>query len=148
LNSIVLVTPRLVFAMAADGHLPRSFSVVHPRFRTPYVAILISAAAMVGLTVTGSFVTLAAISTIIRLLTYAATCAALLRFRRDPSATRAAFVAPFGRFAAVAALVLSAWLLSSSSRSDAWTTAIAGAVGLPLFYLFGARRRSDGRAPG
>ena len=140
LNSIVLVTPRLVFAMAADGHLPRSFSAVHQRFRTPYVAILISAVAMVGLTVTGSFVTLAAISTIIRLLTYAATCAALLRFRRDPSAPRAAFLAPFGRFAAVAALVLSAWLLSSSSRSDAWMTAIAGAVGLPLFYVFGARR--------
>ena len=146
LNSIVLVTPRLVFAMAADGHLPRVFSIVHHRFRTPHVAILVSAAAMIGLTVSGSFVTLAAISTIIRLLTYAATCAALLRFRRGPNAPRAAFIAPFGRFAAVAALVLSAWLLSSSSRSDAWMTVIAGAVGLPLFYVFSARHRAQARA--
>jgi len=148
LNSIVLVTPRLVFAMAADGHLPRIFGDVHPRFRTPYVAILVSSVVMVGLTLSGSFVTLAAISTIIRLLTYAATCAALLRFRRQPNAPPAAFVAPFGRFAAVAALVLSAWLLSSSTRSDAWLTAIAAAAGLPLFYVFGARHRSQAPAPG
>jgi amino acid transporter len=98
--------------------------------------------------VSGSFVTLAAISTIIRLLTYAATCAALLRFRRQPNAPRAVFVAPFGRFAAVAALVLSAWLLSSSTRADAWLTAIAAAAGLPLFYIFGARHRPRAAAPG
>ena len=141
LNSIVLVTPRLVFAMAADGHLPRVFGVVHSRFRTPHVAILVSAVVMVGLTLSGSFATLAAISTIIRLLTYAATCAALLQLRRQPNAPRAVFTAPFGRLAATAALILSAWLLSNSARSDAWTTVIAGAVGLPLFLVLGARRQ-------
>ena len=141
LNSIVLVTPRLLFAMAADGHLPRVFGVVHSHFRTPHVAILVSAVVMVALTLSGSFATLAAISTIIRLLTYAATCAALLQLRRQPNAPRAVFTAPFGRLAATAALVLSAWLLSNSARSDAWTTVIAAAVGLPLFFLLGARHQ-------
>ena len=148
LNSIVLVTPRLLFAMAAGGHLPRVFGVVHERFRTPHVASLMSAVVMVALTLSGSFATLAAISTIIRLLTYAATCAALLQFRRQPNAPPAAFLAPFGRFAATAALILSAWLLSNSTRSDAWTTVIAGAVGLPLFFVFGAGRRRGNGGPG
>ena len=140
LNSIVLVTPRLLFAMAADGHLPRPFGKVHPRFRTPHVAILASAVVKLALALSGSFATLAAVSTIIRLLAYAATCFALLKFRRQPKAPPAMFMAPFGRLAAIAALVLSAWLLSNTSRSDAWTTVIAGAVGLPLFFLSGARR--------
>ena len=146
LNSIVLVTPRLLFAMAEDGRLPGVFGVVHSRFRTPHVAILVSAVVMVALTLSGSFATLAAISTIIRLLTYAATCAALLQLRRQSNAPAAAFVAPFGRVAATAALILSAWLLSNSARSDAWTTVIAGVAGLPLFYVFGARRRPGQRA--
>jgi len=80
---------------------------------------------------------LAAISVIIRLLTYIATCGALLQFRRQRNAP---FAAPFGRLAATAALVLSVWLLSNSSRSDAWTTAIAAAAGLVLFYLYAALR--------
>ena len=146
LNSIVLVTPRLLFAMAEDGRLPGVFGVVHSRFRTPHVAILVSAVVMVALTLSGSFATLAAISTIIRLLTYAATCAALLQLRRQSNAPSAAFIAPFGRVAATAALILSAWLLSNSARSDAWTTVIAGVAGLPLFYVFGARRRPGQRA--
>jgi amino acid transporter len=141
LNSIVFVTPRLLFAMAADGHLPRVFGVVHSRFRTPHVAILVSTVVMVALTLSGSFATLAAISTIIRLLTYAATCAALLKFRRQPNAPPAIFMAPFGRLAAIAALILSAWLLSNATRSDAWTTVIAGAVGLPLFFASSGRHR-------
>lgn len=135
LNSIALVTPRLLFAMAEDGHLPRAFGAVHPRFRTPHVAILVSSVVMIALTVSGSFATLAAISTIIRLLTYAATCGALLQLRRQPNAPPAAFTAPFGGLAATAALILSVWLLSNSARSDAWTTAIAGAVGLLLFFF-------------
>jgi amino acid transporter len=141
LNSIALVTPRLLFAMAEDHYLPRAFGAVHSRFRTPHVAILVSSVVMLALTLTGSFVKLAAISTIIRLITYGATCAALLRLRRQPNAPPAAFVAPFGRFAAVAALVLSVWLLSNSTRSDALTTVVAGAAGLLLFFAYGASRR-------
>jgi amino acid transporter len=143
LNSIVLVTPRLLFAMAEDGYLPRAFGGIHPRFRTPHVAILISSVVMVALTLSGSFGTLAAISTIIRLLTYGATCAALVQLRRRRDAPPAAFTAPFGRVAATAALVLSVWLLSNSSRSDAWTTAIAGAAGLLVFFVYGARQRRE-----
>ena len=144
LNSIALVTPRLLFAMADDGYLPRAFGAIHARFRTPHVAILASSVVMVALTLSGSFVTLAAISTIIRLLTYAATCAALLRFRRQPNAPPAAFAAPLGGLAATAALVLSIWLLSNSSRSDALTTLIAGAVGLALFFVRATWQRRRG----
>jgi amino acid transporter len=140
LNSIALVSPRLLFAMAADGHLPRSIGAVHPRFRTPHVAIILSSIVMFALMLSGSFVALASISVVIRLLTYAATCAALLRLRWQPNAARPAFVAPFGQFAAVAAIGLSVWLLSNSTRSDAWMTAVAGVVGLAFYFIFRVRR--------
>ena len=141
LNSIALVTPRLLFAMAADGHLPRVIGAVHPRFRTPHVAVVVSSIVMFALTLSGSFVALASISVVIRLLTYAATCAALLRLRRQPGAARPVFVAPLGQFAAVAALALSVWLLSNSARSDALMTVLAGAVGLAFYFIFRIRRR-------
>jgi APA family basic amino acid/polyamine antiporter len=141
LNSIALVTPRLLFAMADDGHLPRFIGAVHPRFRTPHVAIVMSSIVMFALTLSGSFVALASISVVIRLLTYAATCAALLRLRWRPGATHPEFVAPFGRFAAVSAIALSVWLLSNSTRSDASMTVIAGAVGLVFYFAFRIRRR-------
>src|SRR5262252_1336704 len=44
LNSNMLVAPRILFAMAEQGQLPRPLAATHRRFRTPHIAILISAA--------------------------------------------------------------------------------------------------------
>lgn len=42
LNSTVLATTRMPFAMAEDGFLPRTLTRLHPRFGTPAVSIIVS----------------------------------------------------------------------------------------------------------
>ena len=49
-NAIVLAAPRLLFAMAEQGQLPAMISLIHRRFHTPHVALFISAAGMLVLT--------------------------------------------------------------------------------------------------
>jgi len=44
LNSTVLTTTRMPFTLAEDGYLPPFLTHTHPRYRTPWIAILISAA--------------------------------------------------------------------------------------------------------
>jgi amino acid transporter len=44
LNSTVLTTTRMPFALAEDGYLPQFLTRKHPRYGTPWIAILISAA--------------------------------------------------------------------------------------------------------
>jgi amino acid transporter len=41
-NATVLTTTRMPFAMAEDGYLPPALTKVHPRYGTPWIAILIS----------------------------------------------------------------------------------------------------------
>ena len=55
LPAMLLGVSRLMFAWAEDGIFPRTIAVVHPRFRTPYVAILASAS-MATLGIVGSHV--------------------------------------------------------------------------------------------
>ncbi|MFZ0762080.1 MAG: APC family permease, partial [Candidatus Sulfotelmatobacter sp.] len=43
LNSTVLTTTRMPFAMAEDGYLPQIFTRKHPRYGTPWLAIVVSA---------------------------------------------------------------------------------------------------------
>ena len=43
LNGNLLVGPRLLYAMGEDGLAPRSLGAVHPRYRTPAIAILVMA---------------------------------------------------------------------------------------------------------
>jgi amino acid transporter len=135
LNTISLVSPRLLFAMADDGYLPRALRTVHPRLRTPHVAIIASAAIMLGFTLQGSFVKSAAISTIIRLVTYAATCAAMWRLRRDATSPRAPFMVPGGTAVVAGALLLTAWALRQAKWNEALWTGGAVLVGAVLFAL-------------
>lgn len=44
LNSTILTSTRMPFALAEDGYLPPFLTAKHPRYGTPWIAILISAA--------------------------------------------------------------------------------------------------------
>lgn len=72
---------RNLFALAEQGDLPRWFGYVHPRYRTPSNAILVTSGVSLVLAITGSFVTMAAASAISRLLVYVVTCASTIRLR-------------------------------------------------------------------
>lgn len=144
LNSIVLVTPRLLFAMAEHRQLPSVFAATHPRFHTPWVAIVASSVVFLVLTVQGSFITALTISTVARLIAYAGTCIALPLIRRRSDAPPAGFRSPAGTAVAAAAVALCAWLVSSSSARDLVFTGVAVLVGW-LLYLAAARgKRADG----
>ena len=55
LNLVILVTPRVIQAMAADGAFLPRLAVLHPVYRTPAAALLLQAAWAIVLTVSGSF---------------------------------------------------------------------------------------------
>ena len=136
LNILVLSGSRVPFAMAEQQQLPSFIGSVHRRFATPYVAILITAAVMLLLTLNSSFVAALTISAIARLVTYGATCLSLPVFRRRSDAPPAAFGLHYGTVIAIMALLLAAWLLANSTWKEARAAAIAAAVGLLIYFSF------------
>ncbi len=140
LNVNILTTPRIPFAMSVERELPLALSKVHNRFRTPHIAILITAALMLALTLSSSLIYALTVSTIARLLAYAATCAALPKLRRKLTAPPAQFVLPGGTVISVTAVLLSLWLLFNSTLIEARDSAIAVAVGFLIYLLYRAYR--------
>jgi amino acid transporter len=135
LNVLVLAGSRIPFAIAEQRQLPALVSSIHRRFYTPYVAILCTAALMLLLTLRQSFVQALTISAIARLLTYAATCLALILLRRK-SASPPLFRLPGGVIVACLALALAGWLLAQSTFKEMLTTAIVAGVGLLIFMAY------------
>jgi amino acid transporter len=136
LNVIILSGSRLPFAMSERKELPTLLSLTHKRFRTPHIAILLTGAVVLTLTLWSTFSKQVNLSVIARLLSYGVTCAALLVFRWKGDARPALFKAPAGVAVAVAALVLAIWLLSNSNWLDARDSLIAGAIGLVIFFAY------------
>jgi amino acid transporter len=83
MGSDLLGTPRILFAFARDGRLPRVLGRVHPHTRAPHVAIVVYAVLAIGVSLTGSFAELAVLSTLTVAPIYIAGCAAAWRLSRN-----------------------------------------------------------------
>lgn len=126
---------RSLFALAEQGDLPRSLAWVHPRWRTPVPAILVTSVCALALALTGSFAALALASAVSRLLVYAGTAASVLALRRRG---RAPFTIPGGPIVPIAALAVCTLLVAGATVEQFRTGGIALAVGAVLYWL--ARR--------
>lgn len=143
LNANLLAGSRLPFAMAEQRQLPRVLSKTHDQYHTPHVSILLTAAIVLALTLSGSFIYALTLSTIARLLTYCVTCSALPILRLKREASPAGFRLPGGIVIPAFALVLAVWLLSNSSWREARDVTIAASLGL---LIYGANRFREGRS--
>lgn len=136
LNVNILTSPRILFAMSNRHELPRALSAVHKKFRTPHVAIIGTAALMMALTLSSSLIYALTVSTIARLLAYAATCIALPALRRKKDAPPAMVKIPGGIIISILAVLLSLWLLSNSTLTEARDSSIALAVGFLIYFAY------------
>ena len=129
---------RSVFALAENGDLPPVFARVHPVYRTPYVAIWFTTLVLVALALSGSFVFLAAVSAVARLVIYLSTCVATLWLRRPSAAgtvAPATFTVPLGPVIPVAASLISLSILAGATTQQLLSGVAALVVGAVLYAV-------------
>jgi basic amino acid/polyamine antiporter, APA family len=114
LTGFTLMMPRVLYSMATHGELPAVVARVHPRLRTPYIAIVANAVIALGMALYSSFAEAAAFAAIARLVVFAVTCAALVMLRRAQGPSTG-FRLPAGTMFAIAGTAFSIWLLSTRS---------------------------------
>ena len=136
LTSLLLVGPRILYAMALNRQMPEIFSRVHERFRTPHVAILFTTVLGIVIALSGTFTTLATLSAMARLMTYIGAAVALWVLRRR-QASPDTFRAPGGFVIPLLTVLLSLFLLSAATLTHWISGSLALLVGL-LLYLAGA----------
>jgi len=143
LNILVLSGSRIPFAMAEHKELPSLIGRLHPRFATPYAAILITSAVMLFMTLKSSFVAALTISAIARLVTYAATCVALPVLRRRADVPLAHFKLAGGPLIAGLSLLLIIFLLANSTWQEAKIAAIVAVIGLLIYFGYRTYSRAS-----
>jgi APA family basic amino acid/polyamine antiporter len=137
---------RSLFALAEQGDIPRRvFGYIHPQYRTPTGAILVTCVVALVLAISGTFVALAAASAVARLLVYVATCASTIRLRQprfEGTVRPAAFRLPGGPVIPVLAILVSLSILLGATRTQLISGTSALAVGAILYVIAVPGRRS------
>ncbi|MFZ3264788.1 MAG: APC family permease [Terriglobales bacterium] len=138
----LLGMPRVTFALAEGGDLPRVFAAVSPRFHTPWFSILVYASAVWGLALAGSFAWNVTLSVVARLFYYGVVCAALIRLRNDDAGRKpppaAGFRLPGGPVWAVLGVLI---MLVLATQVDLSKSVILGVtIAVALLNWLWARR--------
>ena len=147
LNGTLLTAPRIFFAMADDGLFFRALAKVHPKYETPYVAIITCAILGITFVLLRSFEQLADAFVTAIVPFYALGVASVYVLRRKPG-----YAPPFrtpGYPIVPALFVLSSIFLignalwSASSRSATIWVFAAILVGIPIYYAVFNRRAAS-----
>jgi amino acid transporter len=170
-GSTVAGVARIPFIVGIDRYLPAAFGKIHPKWRTPYISILVQAIvsgvilllAQVNENMRGAYQILVDAATILYFIPFIYMYASAIKLytRGDRSENRSAFVIPGGRFGVCVAAGLGLFVVivgivlsfippgDTSNKILFETKLVAGTVlsvllGLILYYR-GARQKSANR---
>ena len=139
LNATVLTSTRMPSSMSEDGYLPPIFAAKHPKFGTPWIAILISSAIYALL----AFHTMAQLLTVyvwLRILVTVLTVLAVWRLRRQRPQMNRPFRIPWGKgglaYVVIAPIVMSAAALICSDKFALKWGPVPVALGFVAYFLF------------
>jgi amino acid transporter len=129
LSGDMLGGPRIIFASALDGNLPKFFGKVHPKYKTPHVAIIFFAIVIGVFALSGTFERLVFLGTGSVLLVDLGVSLAVLRLRRrDGMPKDGEFRLPFGPVIPLLSCAIVGWLLLQLPLKDArYIAALVGA---------------------
>jgi APA family basic amino acid/polyamine antiporter len=150
LSSVMLVTllgqSRIFFSMSRDGLLPRAFSTVHPRFRTPHKTTILTgvlvaiAAGLVDISTLGQLTSMGT------LLAFALVCGGILILRRtEPDAPRP-FRAPGYPWVPIIGLLICLYLMSGLPLPTWQRLIIWLVLGILIYFGYGVRSAQRVRA--
>ncbi len=144
LNGTLLTGPRIFFAMADDRLFFEPVARVHPRFQSPYVAILMTAGLGVAFVMLRTFEQLADAFVTAIVPFYALGVAAIFRLRKQ-AGYEPPFRVPLYPVVPLLFIAASLYLLGNALLDPASRWATAGTLGMvllgvPLYYLTVGRR--------
>jgi len=144
-NAMCMIGPRVYYAMAKQGAFFPAAAKVHPRWQSPWVAVLFQGICCCVLIITGTFESLGYYIGFTLFLFAALSVAALFKFRRRPEWKRLPWV-NFGYPLAPALFIgANAWVFLYFATEKSWeavasvATVLGGAI---VYHLYRRRLRA------
>ncbi len=143
LNAIMLVGSRLPYAFSEEKQFPGLFSFIHPKYKTPTWSLLLFMSITIIVSLNYSFLSAASLSAITRVMIYGIVCTTLILLRKKNPDQANFYKLKHGNIIAVAGILITLWLLSSSRLRELRDVGIAIMAGLVIYILVNLTKKNN-----
>jgi amino acid transporter len=137
-ESGMIGTSRLGYALAADGLFPRIFAKIHPRFKTPYLGIMIQAVTALVAAIVGNLSMLIATSVFFMAIAYVATSASIFSLRSKGA--KAQFHLRGGLLIPSLGVVFSLYLITQCTLTQIALGLVLLSIGVPIYIKYSPKK--------
>ncbi|MEO7997369.1 MAG: APC family permease, partial [Gemmatimonadaceae bacterium] len=135
-SGMTLAVPRLLFAFGRDGFLPTKLADVHPKWKSPWIAIISQTVIVCALAITSGFDKLIIVANVALLLVYFMCALASLQLRRKGVQSGGTpFRIPGAAIVPILACVVIATLLTSITAQEWLVFAEVITVATVIFFI-------------
>jgi len=139
LYMLLLAQPRVLYAMARDGLLPRWVAGLHPRYQTPHRMTLICGAAVALVASLTPIEKLAYLCNIGTLFAFLLVCSGVLVLRFTHPTLPRPFRCPAGKIISALGALVSLALMLSMPAGSWWRLGLWLLAGLAIYFLYACR---------
>jgi APA family basic amino acid/polyamine antiporter len=148
-SSVILVMlmgqSRVFYSMGKDGLLPKIFSDVHPKFKTPYKANLIllvfvgAIAALIPIDIVGEMTSIGT------LFAFILVCIGVIVLRKTNPELPRGFRTPLMPFVPIMGIISCGLMMSGLDWTNWLRLALWLAIGMAIYYLYGRKNSKIGK---
>ncbi len=143
MNSCVAAPPRYLYAMARDGMLPKFLCKVHPKYKTPYIAIWLVGILAFALVSTNSIHYVAFLSLFTDLFYYVIGIAAALGLRKKYPDIKRPYMAKAVMLGVPVSIVLYLFMMTQLDATATVSGILWSVVGLLIFMFYGKKHSKE-----
>lgn len=145
INPGIAAPARYIYTMAEDKSLPSFLCKVHPKYKTPYMAVLVVGIINIILIATGSINYIASVSLISLALCYIIGCLAYLGLKKHCPDMKRPYVAPGGKFGCIFTIVIYAFMLIFADKVALITSGVVTVAAIIYWAIF--TRKHENKIP-
>lgn len=136
INPGIAAPARYIYTMALDHSLPSVFAKVHPKYKTPHMAIYLVAIINFILIATNSIDYIASVSLISLAVCYMIGCLAYMGLRRRYPDLRRPYKAPYGVLGCYVTIIVYVFMLFFADKMALYTAGLLSVLCVVFWYFY------------
>lgn len=140
INPGIAAPARYIYTMAEDGALPKFLGKIHPKFKTPYVAVIVVGVINFILIATGSINYIASVSLISLAICYMIGCLSYMGLKKKYPDMKRPYKAPLGVVGCIFTIVVYCFMLIFADKAALITSGIITVLCVIFYFAYSHRK--------